>query len=63
MSHEDRERKFEQALTRHLRRGAAGARNEADAQAAVPDEAAGAVACPDAATLAAFHEDTLSIVR
>lgn len=60
MSHEDRERKFEQALQRHLRRDAAGARNEADAHAAVPDEAARAVACPDAATLAAFHEDTLS---
>jgi hypothetical protein len=60
MSHEDRERKFEQALRRHLRRGAAGAGNEADAHAAPPDEAAGAVECPDAATLAAFHEDMLS---
>jgi hypothetical protein len=60
MSHEDRERKFEQALQRHLRRDEAGARNEADARAAVPDEAAGAVECPDAATLGAFHEGTLS---
>jgi hypothetical protein len=59
MSHEDRERKFEQALQRHLRRNAAGARNEADAQAA-PDEAVGAVECLDAATLAAFHEGTLA---
>ena len=59
MSHEDRERKFEQALQRHLRRDAAGARNEADAQA-VPDEAVGAVECLDAATLAAFHEGTLA---
>jgi hypothetical protein len=60
MSHEDRERKFEQALQRHLRRDALGARNEADARAAVPDQAAGAVECPDAAKLGAFHEDTLS---
>ena len=60
MSHEDRERKFEQALQRHLRRDAAGARNEADARAAVPVEARGAAECLDAATLAAFHEDTLS---
>jgi hypothetical protein len=59
MDHEDRERKFEQALQRHLRRDPAGARNEPDAHTA-PDEAAGAVECPDAATLAAFHEDTLS---
>lgn len=59
MSHEDRERKFEQALQRHLRRDATGARNEADAQA-VPDEAVGAVECLDAATLAAFHEGTLA---
>jgi hypothetical protein len=60
MSHEDRERKFEQALQRHLRRHAAGAGNEAEARTAVPDEAVGAVECLDAATLAAFHEDTLS---
>ena len=59
MSHEDRERKFEQALQRHLRRDAAGARNEADAHA-VPDEAVGAVECLDAATMAAFHEGTLA---
>ncbi|HSY30918.1 MAG TPA: YCF48-related protein [Verrucomicrobiae bacterium] len=59
MSHEDRERKFEQALQRHWRRDAAGARNEADAQA-VPDEAVGAAECLDAATLAAFHENMLS---
>jgi Photosynthesis system II assembly factor YCF48 len=60
MSHEDRERKFEQALARHLRSDAAGARNEADARAAVPAEAAGAAECLDAATLAAFHEGMLS---
>jgi hypothetical protein len=62
MGHEDRDRKFEQALARHLRvRGdAAGARNEADAHSAVPDETGGAVECPDAATLAAFHEGMLS---
>jgi hypothetical protein len=60
MGHEDRERKFEQALARHLRGDAVAARNEADAHAAVPDEAAGAVECLDAATLAAFHERTLS---
>jgi hypothetical protein len=60
MDHEDRERKFEQALQRHLRRDAAGARNEADARAAVPDEAGGAAECLDAATLAAFHEGTLA---
>src|SRR6202035_5286684 len=59
MSHEDRQRKFDHALRRHLRRDAAGARNEADAQA-VPDEAVGTAGCLDAATLAAFHEDTLS---
>jgi len=59
MDHEDRERKFEQALQRHLRRDSAGVRNEADSQA-VPDEAGGAAECLDAATLAAFHEDTLS---
>jgi hypothetical protein len=60
MGDEDRERKFEQALARHLRGDAVAARNEADARAAVPDEAAGAVECLDAATLAAFHERTLS---
>jgi hypothetical protein len=60
MGHEDRERKFEQALTRALRGDGAGARNEADARAAAPDETAAAVECPDAATLAAFHESMLS---
>jgi hypothetical protein len=60
MGHEDRGRKFEQALARHLRGDAVGARNEADAHAAVPDEAGGAVGCLDAATLAAFHEGMLS---
>jgi hypothetical protein len=59
MSHEDRERKFEQALQRHLRRDGPRARNEADAHA-VPDKTAGAVECPDADILAAFHESTLS---
>jgi len=59
MGHDERERKFERALERHLRRDAARARTEADPQA-VPDEAGGAAECPDAATLAAFHEGTLS---
>ena len=48
MGHEDRERKFEQALARHLR--APGAREPEDA----------AAGCPDATTLAAFHEGMLS---
>jgi hypothetical protein len=60
MSHEDRERKFEQALQRHVRRDAAGARNEADAHAAMPEEVAGAAECLDAATLASFHEGMLT---
>ena len=60
MGHDERERKFEQALERHLRRDAAGARNEADAHAAVPEEVAGAAECLDAATLAAFHEGMLT---
>ena len=59
MSHEDRERKFGQALQRHLRRDAPGARNKADAQAG-PDEVGGGAECLDAATLAAFHEGALS---
>jgi hypothetical protein len=58
MGHEERERKFEQALARHLRGDGDSARDEAEARAAVPD--AGAVECPDAGTLAAFHESTLS---
>jgi hypothetical protein len=45
MGHEDRERKFEQALARHLR-------------AQEPEGAADG--CPDATTLAAFHERMLS---
>ena len=60
MGHDDRERKFEQALQRHLRRDAPDARNGADAHAAAPDEAVRAAECLDAATLSAFHEDTLS---
>src|ERR1700722_11960845 len=60
MSHGDRERRFEQALQRHLRRDGTGARNETDAHAAVPDETAGTVECPDADMLAAFHESMLS---
>jgi len=47
MSHDERDRKFEPALARHLRRDASGARNEGNA-------------CLDAATLAAFHEGMLS---
>src|SRR5580693_5427053 len=60
MGHDDYERKFEQALERHLRRDAAGVRNEADPHAAAPQEAAEAAECLDAATLAAFHEGLLS---
>src|ERR1700736_3011536 len=59
MGHEDRERKFEQALERHLRRDTDAARNEADVHAGVRDGGA-TVACPDAETLAAFHERALS---
>src|ERR1700736_3903150 len=59
MGHEDYERKFEQAVARHLRRDAAGTRNEADAHTDGQDEA-GAVACPDGETLAAFHERALT---
>jgi hypothetical protein len=51
MGHEeDRERKFEQALARHLR-AEAGAGADTDGSA---------VACPDAEVLAAFHERMLS---
>ncbi len=51
MGHEeDRERKFEQALARHLR-SKAGARTGADGSAD---------GCPDAEQLAAFHERMLS---
>src|ERR1700738_584749 len=59
MGHEDRERKFEQALERHLRRDTDAARNEADVHAGVRDAGA-TVACPDAETLAAFHERALA---
>jgi len=60
MGNEERERKFEQALERHLRRDAAGARHEEEARADVRDETGGAVTCLDAETLAAFHEQILS---
>jgi hypothetical protein len=60
MGHEDRERKFEQALARHLRGDGAGARNEAEARADTRNETGASVACPDAETLAAFHEGVLS---
>jgi Photosynthesis system II assembly factor YCF48 len=59
MGHEDHERKFEQALERHLRRDAAGARKAADEHTHGRDET-GAAPCPDAETLAAFHECILS---
>jgi len=59
MGNEERERKFERALERHLRRNAAGASHEADARADVRNEIEATVACPDAATLAAFHEGLL----
>jgi len=60
MSNEERERKFEQALERHLRRDAAGARHEEEVRADVRDETGRAVTCLDAETLAAFHEQILS---
>jgi hypothetical protein len=50
MGHDDRERKFEKALERHLRQDAP--RDAAHSE----DE----LACPDAAMLAAFHERMLS---
>jgi hypothetical protein len=53
MGHDDRERKFEKALERHLRQGA-----PRDAGAAAHSQAD--PACPDAALLAAFHERMLS---
>jgi hypothetical protein len=59
MDHEERERKFEQALERHLRRDTAGVRNDADARADVQGETDGTDTCPDAGTLAAFHEGLL----
>src|ERR1700730_16303838 len=59
MGREEHERKFEQALERHLRRDAAGARNEADARADVGDDTGGTDTCPDAETLSAFHEGLL----
>src|SRR5271155_4373902 len=47
MGHDDRDRSFEKALGQHLRVGAeAGVRN---------------AACPDAETLAAYHERALSL--
>src|ERR1700724_3745377 len=59
MGQEERERKFEQALARHLRRDAVAARSRRDARADVRDETHGADTCPDAGTLAAFHEGVL----
>ena len=59
MGHEENERKFEQALERHLRRDGVGARNEAEVRADVRDETGGTVTCPDTGTLAAFHEGLL----
>jgi hypothetical protein len=56
MGHDDRERKFEKALERHLRQGAprdAGAAANSQWDSSSP-------ACPDAALLAAFHERMLS---
>jgi hypothetical protein len=55
MDHEDRERKFERALARHLRPDPAGARNPADTNADAAEE----VACPNSETLGAFHERAL----
>src|ERR1700730_10806276 len=50
MGKEESERKFEQALERHLR---------GDGRADLADETHGAYTCPDAGTLAAFHEGVL----
>ncbi len=52
MGHDDRERKFEKALERHLRQGV-----PRDASAAAHSQAE--PACPDAALLAAFYERML----
>ena len=60
MGNEERERKFEQALERHLARDGAGARHEEKARADVRGETGGPVTCLDAETLAAFHEQILS---
>jgi hypothetical protein len=49
MGHDNREREFEQALARHLR-----------AAASQKSDGAAEATCPDAATLAAFHERMLS---
>lgn len=59
MGHDDHERKFEQALARHLRDGVA---RETDANAPDPGpaEAEALIACPDTTMLAAFHERMLS---
>jgi hypothetical protein len=55
MASEERDRKFDQALARHLR--SAGVANEA---ARVPPDSSSAFsACPDAETLAAYHERSL----
>ena len=59
MDHEERQRKFEQALARHLRRGADRARNEAGVPSDVRGETGGTATCPDVETLAAFHEGML----
>src|ERR1700693_2796245 len=63
MGHEDREREFGQALVRHLRGDGVHARNEAEARADVRSEPGETELCPDAGTLAAFHEGVLSVVE
>src|ERR1700693_5459546 len=61
MGPEDREREFRQALVRHLRGDVVHARNEARAD--VRSEPGETELCPDAGTLAAFHEGVLSVVE
>jgi hypothetical protein len=57
MGHDDREQKFEQALTRHLRGGASAGNRVNEKNREAGDR--GAIACPDAELLAAFHERML----
>jgi hypothetical protein len=60
MGHDERERKFEQALARHLRGDAVGARNKTNAHPAVANEVVRGADCLNVAMLAAFHESMLS---
>ena len=56
MASEERDRKFDQALARHLRSAAPTEAARASASAATPQ-----AGCPDAEILAAYHERALSL--